>query len=77
VRAHQSRVNRYYNRADRADLQGECVCSVQSAFAVGHVTKGAHTRKSLSREPASGSLIWEPGSDIVYMYIYNRPKSGS
>jgi hypothetical protein len=31
-------------------------------------SKGAHTRTSLARESASGSLTREPGSDI-YVYI--------
>jgi hypothetical protein len=35
------------------------------------VSKGAHTRTSLAREYASGSLTREPGSDIyMYLYIY-------
>jgi hypothetical protein len=30
------------------------------------VAKGAHTRTSLARESTSGSLTWEPGSDIFH-----------
>jgi hypothetical protein len=33
-------------------------------------TYGAHTRTSLARESASGSLTREPGSDIYYIYLY-------
>jgi hypothetical protein len=49
---------------------------VHNMFSAVHDYKGAHTCMSLACESTSGSLTWEPGSDM-YAYIYNRPKSGS